>query len=610
MKEYLDSDRVNYLVWRYLLEENYREAAAKFQKEWHVEQPHRHFDFAPHVKNHALVSVLNRGLLYNALERDYVRSQVPRDAATAEATQFGVFGPVVAQPPQKEEELEDDEPEAADEVDTSRKRQIETQNSLANGSPAKRQRLLSNGYENGADAASTPMEIDQQQQQHTDNNHAYPSPLEGERVPTPIPRTDGPEQGTQVDKVDELAPETIFLRLGADESSASAFPTADETAPSRTSQNPIILHCQWNPQDPSSLAAAGTDALARVWKLASGANAEPVDSHVKDVSRPYDDLVEDDVPAESMITALAWNGEGNAIAVAVQFDNKARISIWFADGTPSHRFDVAEPPVIKLRWNPNSMSILAIAPDKKGTVVTVFSSAMANSVSYFLPEHDLHSDPLDAAWVSESEFLVCGGDLLLWLRCTEDSIALFRKFETRQDDSLTEVHFDRHSKLVATASDKGVIDLWNEAGERRSISAHIGAITALMWQPFQPAAPVDERLLASGGEDGAISIWNARLPDSKPKCSMTMDLPVVALSFTPDGAFIAGATTDRILIWKIGDHAIPRASWSRMPHPGWLSPRMNGDAEEEDTHCLCWDATGQKLAYAANSRLAVINFRH
>lgn len=115
--------------------------------------------------------------------------------------------------------------------------------------------------------------------------------------------------------------------------------------------------------------------------------------------------------------------------------------------------------------------------------------------------------------------------------------------------------------------------------------------------------PEDERLLASAGEDGAIFVWNARLPENKPKCSMTMGDPVMALAFTPDGAFIAGATADRILIWKVGDHAIPRASWSRNPHPGWLSPRMNGDSDE-DEHNLSWDATGQRLAYSANSRVS------
>jgi WD40 repeat protein len=133
----------------------------------------------------------------------------------------------------------------------------------------------------------------------------------------------------------------------------------------------------------------------------------------------------------------------------------------------------------------------------------------------------------------------------------------------------------------------------------------MGVITSLQWQPLLSSPPGDERLLASGGEDGAIFLWNVRSPDNRPKYSMTMENPVVALAFTPDGAFIAGATSDRVLIWKVGDHQIPRASWSRAPHPGWLSPRLTSDQEEEDTHCLCWDSTGQKLAYGANSRVSL-----
>lgn len=55
---------------------DYREAAAKFQKEWHVHEPHRHFDFARHVKSHSLVSVVNKGLCYHALEREHARKLV------------------------------------------------------------------------------------------------------------------------------------------------------------------------------------------------------------------------------------------------------------------------------------------------------------------------------------------------------------------------------------------------------------------------------------------------------------------------------------------------------------------------------------------------------
>lgn len=58
---------------------DYRETAAKFQKEWHVKEPQRDFDFARHVKGRALVSVVNSGLIYYALEREHSRRQVRHD---------------------------------------------------------------------------------------------------------------------------------------------------------------------------------------------------------------------------------------------------------------------------------------------------------------------------------------------------------------------------------------------------------------------------------------------------------------------------------------------------------------------------------------------------
>ncbi|CAK7230861.1 hypothetical protein SCUCBS95973_007717, partial [Sporothrix curviconia] len=496
-----------------------------------------------------------------------------------------------------------------DDADSTRKRQIDIkQQPQHNGSPAKKQRL-SNGYDAanaGADAAqaaaSTPMDIDS-----SENQHAYPSPMEREPASTPVPRTDGPEQGTQVDKVEELAPETTFLRLAPDQV-ANASSVAESQQPGH--ENPIVLHCEWNPSNPSVLAAAGTDALARIWTISRVASStEAVADHVNGISNPYKDLVEEDGPPQATVTAMAWNPEGTTIALATEASNKARVSIWSPDGTLLHQYNVREPPVIKLRWNPNGTSILGIAPEGAGTLVTVFSAVTSNMASYLLKDHDLGGDPLDAAWTTESEFLLCGGDLLAAFRVTDSGIAEARTFNTNKDEHFTMIQYDAISRIAATASERGVIDLWDESGERRAISAHIGLITSLAWQPLQTPGPSDERLLASGGEDGAISIWNARIPDSKPKCSMTMDLPVMALAFTPDGAFIAGATPERILIWKVGDHAIPRASWRRAPHPGWHSPKLNNESDDEDTHCLCWDSTGQKLAYGVNNRLAVVNFR-
>ncbi|KAH6900179.1 WD40-repeat-containing domain protein [Thelonectria olida] len=604
-KEFIDSDRVNFLVWRYLLEGNYRETAAKFQKEWHVKAPHRDFAFACHVKSHALVSVINRGLVYSALEREHQRNRLPQDASAAavEALQVGIFGPLECHPEAKMEEDEDAEGEEEIEMEPTRKRAPQQ---LSNGSPAKRPRL-SNGYENGTDAAptATPMEMDVDNQV---DNHAYPSPLEGEPAPPPIVHTDGPEQGTQVDKVRELAPDTTFIRLLDDDHAHGHRPdTTPSPAPAGPDNAPIILQCEWNPRDPSILAAAGTDALARVWTISRATPLEPGPDHV---SHHAHSLLDPDAPRDTTVTALSWTSDGAAIAVATDSRSRAAINVWSADGTHLQTMEVSEPPVIKLSWNLSNTALLAISPDKGGALVTVYYSPAGNSVSYLLPGHDIAATPLDAAWTTDTEFLLTGGDLFLCLHCDESSISPIKKIETKEDDSFTQVLYDSRSNLAATSNDKGILDLWDDFGKRKSISAHQGAITAMQWQPIPANQPVagDERLIATGGDDCAILIWNALLPESKPKCFLTMDSPIVRLAFTPDGAFIAGATSNQVLIWKVSNHTVPRASWSRPTDLGWQSPKANAETEEEDEHCLCWDANGQKLVYGTNSRLAVINF--
>jgi transducin (beta)-like 1 len=494
------------------------------------------------------------------------------------------------QPPARFEE--EDEDAEGDEVEVSRKR---VQHQLPNGSPAKRQRL-SNGYENGAGAATatTPMDVDDHQ-----DNHAYPSPLEGEQATTPIVRTDGPEQGTQVDKVEELSHDTTFIRLVDD---AHASDSSSATSPAGAESAPILLQCEWNPRDPSILAAAGTDALARVWTV-----PESGQDHV---SPQVHSLVDPKTPKSTTVTALSWTSDGSTIAVATDCGSQAAIKVCSANGEHVLSIEVPEPPVVKLSWNPSNKALLAISPSKGGALVTVYSMNGAPPLSHFMAGHDIGASPLDSAWTGDSEFLLCGGDLLVCLQCTDSAITQIKALETKEDDSFTQVLFDWRSKLVATSSDKGALDLWDESGQRKSISAHQGAITAMAWQSLPPShtAVDNERLIATGGDDCAILLWDACHPDSRAKCFFTMDSPIVRLAFTPDGAFIAGATSSQVLIWKVGSNTTPRASWSRPPHPGWLSPKTASESDEEDEHCLSWDANGQRLAYGSNSRLAIIKF--
>lgn len=150
--------------------------------------------------------------------------------------------------------------------------------------------------------------------------------------------------------------------------------------------------------------------------------------------------------------------------------------------------------------------------------------------------------------------------------------------------------------------------IWNDSERQKSFNAHQGVITSLLWQPSQ-APPAQEReaerFLATAGDDGAISLWNVYSSDENSLSSVTMGSAVVALSFTPDGAFIAGATNERILIWKTDDLSVPRAVWIRGDDKGWRTPQSQDSVldDSEDQFSMCWDANGQKLAYGVNSRV-------
>lgn len=398
--------------------------------------------------------------------------QVPQEdaavTAVAEAMQVGVFGPLVTPQPlhrpsleEKEHDPEEDaegEVETIEEIENTRKRQIERpQQPLVNGgSPAKRPRL-SNGYENGVDAATDPMELDGQHQ-HGGDNHAYPSPLEGEQAPTPTPRTDGPDQGTQVDKVQELAPETIFIPLGLDDTSI-ASPLA--TAPQVNGDNaPVLLHCQWNPKDPTILAAGGTDALARIWTIsrATTADQDPAANHVNGSVPPFHSLITDDIDPKSTITAMAWSWDGNSIAIASDSDGKGTICVWDVCGSLIQNYQVPEGPVVKLRWSPGNTSVLGVAPEGDGALIVVYPITAPSSMSYVIPDHNAE---LDVAWLSETDFLLCGGQLMMSLKCDNEtgSIAETRKFDVREGDSLTQVHFDWRATLAATCGEKGFVDV-------------------------------------------------------------------------------------------------------------------------------------------------------
>ena len=329
-------------------------------------------------------------------------------------------------------------PAADADFENVRKRQIIDGDHPQNhaGPPSKKARL-SNGYENGFE--TTPMDIDEDQ---NGDEHAYPSP---EQVPSPIVATNGPSEGTQLDRFKDLSAETSYLELSNDS----------------TSYSTVLLHCEFHPRNSMILAAAGTDALARMWRL-SQASPDLGDSNspAKVSSVFYNNLLEE---SSSAVTAtfLTWSHDGNFVAVASEplDDGSAKVEIWQTDGKQIASYPQFDSPIINLCWNTSSTACLAISPydEGRGTTLAVLTPFTGESVRYPLIQHALSEQPLDAIWKDGENFIIGGGSRLEAYSYSNNTISPAQKYQVEAGQILSKIAYDLPSGLIATASESGKI---------------------------------------------------------------------------------------------------------------------------------------------------------
>lgn len=356
---------------------------------------------------------------------------------------LGIFGPLEtpASPPAFNDE----------EIENARKHQIDEEPPQhQNGPPGKRQRL-SNGYENEYEAV---MDVD------TDLNgdgHAYPSP---EQLPSPIVATNGPERGTQADRVIDLTPDTTFLNL------------SENTTAKVGNNSTTVLQCEFHPQDPTILAAAGTDALARLWTftrqapdLEINSDGELLESTKPTISTSQTLLSPGSAPS-TQIDAIAWASDGSVLLVASEQieGGNTRIDAWSSQGQHTTTSPGFESPIVTLKWNFSNSHYLSLSPSgvttaqPQGTVIDV-TSTDETSIRFFLADQNMAEVPLDAVWISDEEFVIGGGDFLRGYSCSGGAINEIKTYETRPDLVLVKLTYDWPSQLLATASVTGEIDV-------------------------------------------------------------------------------------------------------------------------------------------------------
>jgi WD40 repeat protein len=97
---------------------------------------------------------------------------------------------------------------------------------------------------------------------------------------------------------------------------------------------------------------------------------------------------------------------------------------------------------------------------------------------------------------------------------------------------------------LAVGTDAGTLSLWDEGTLRRTRSlarAHASGVTSM-------AFTSNGRLLATGGSDGRVRVWN--VSDGQRLKDFRVDSPVIRVAFSEDGGMVAAATEKGVLsIW-------------------------------------------------------------
>ena len=601
MDDTLNSDHVNYLVWRYLQERGYGKSAIQLSRDWGFHNPQQ-LPFAPSVKPQTLISVVQDGLTYDSLLA-HVTSRHGQDRSQGQS-------PVVDKQDGRRYKFTLAEYRRRRASDSAPTRSPSLGHAMAGArrkprldletlpttlgsaqSNSTKPRSTKTPIDQGAKINGDAMEVDEEDQDQgqdhdrdMDDAQYYEREMnEDLHPPQPLPFTLDIGQSTGMQsEVAEDKPTAISI-------SNSTIPGTD------------IFSTQWDSCDPRKLLIAGGSTWHEI----------ALPDVAQDEEKVLDPLVhqiwsaEDRDLARFFVSALAKSTTRQEVALALEEeDSKGHVTGSVRVHGQANMEQVLSHPnetLTILRWNESGNFLLGCSsPDDESGTVLVWDFTTDSST---FAVGKVSRSILDAVWLSEERFAICGeayidifkfgveekpaqresdaaksqdgdDDESTSSKDEEEEIEDLRELKLERltqietGSSWQQLRFDSHSNLLACISESdssqinhlGILDL--SAQTLHTVpQAHADFITALQWQPVLSkgedseamsdakqgeAQPEQSRLLVTACSDGTIKLWNITR-----QTSPNEDTEEHEQQETDEPRTKAGITIDAIHTWSM-----------------------------------------------------------